>query len=100
MHMIYYTRNRVILQKGVYEMMELHPFEEMAEALECPCYRDRDVQSNREERTVFPAVTPVGMAYVPFQQWGNIYKSGEGFEKGTMFPILYMPFAPDGGDWK
>ncbi len=81
--------------------MELHPFEEMAEALECPC-RAVDSQydcESREERSVFPAVTPVGMAYVPFQQWGNIYKSGEGFEKGTMFPVLYMPFAPDGGDW-
>jgi len=80
--------------------MDLHPFEEMAEALECPCYA-MDSQydcDSKEERTVFPAVTPVGMAYVPFQQWGNVYKSGEGFEKGTMFPVLYMPFAPDGGD--
>ena len=76
--------------------MDLHPFEEMAEALECPCFPD--ISQDRDEPTVFPAVTPVGMAYVPFQQWGNVYKSGEGFEKGTMFPVLYMPFAPDGGD--
>ena len=81
-------------------MMDLHPFEEMAEALECPrCIDSQHDCEPKEERSVFPAVTPVGMAYVPFQQWGNVYKSGEGFEKGTMFPVLYMPFAPDGGDW-
>ena len=40
----------------------------------------------------FPEKTPVAMAYVPFQQFGNMYEPEKGFEVGTMFPDLDKPF--------
>lgn len=45
----------------------------------------------------FPAQTPLAMAYVPFQQWGSVYDSNEGFHKGTIFPDLDFPFMRGGG---
>lgn len=44
----------------------------------------------------FPAETPVGMAYVPYQQWNDMYTADDGFMRGTMFPELDYPFK--GGD--
>ena len=44
----------------------------------------------------FPDQTPVGMAYVPYQQWGDLYTADEGFPRGTLFPELDFPFK--GGD--
>lgn len=44
----------------------------------------------------FPEKTPIGMAYVPYQQWDEIYDANEGFCRGTMFPLLDYPFK--GGD--
>lgn len=48
--------------------------------------------------TVFPPVTPPGMAYVPFQQWGTTYDAEKGWCRGTVFPELDMPFERMGGD--
>ncbi len=35
---------------------------------------------------------PVGMGYVPMQQWGQTYPISKGFERGTIFPDLDLPF--------
>lgn len=35
---------------------------------------------------------PVGMAYVPMQQWGKTYDLDTGFSRGTIFPDLDLPF--------
>lgn len=35
---------------------------------------------------------PLGMAYVPWQMWGAVYSFTEGFERGTIFPELDLPF--------
>lgn len=35
---------------------------------------------------------PVGMAYVPMQQWQQTYDLGMGFSRGTIFPDLDLPF--------
>ena len=43
-------------------------------------------------RTAFPAETPVGMAYVPFQQWKNVYEASVALERGTIFEDLDKPF--------
>ena len=40
--------------------------------------------------------TPIGMAYVPYQQWDTTFSAEEGFPKGTIFPQLYKPFCPGG----
>lgn len=44
----------------------------------------------------FPPQTPLGMAYVPFQQWGSVYEINDAFPKGTLFPELDFPFMRGG----
>lgn len=45
----------------------------------------------------FPEHTPLAMAYVPMQQWGEVYDEEMAFNTGTVFPELKMPFDPEGG---
>lgn len=40
----------------------------------------------------FPKETPVGMAYVPYQQWQNIYEPDVALERATIFKDLDKPF--------
>lgn len=35
---------------------------------------------------------PLAMAYVPWQNWDNIYDLDKGFRVGTIFPCLDKPF--------
>lgn len=42
---------------------------------------------------------PLAMAYVPWQEWGDIYDLCEGFQSGTVFEQLDKPFIGRGG-WK
>lgn len=37
------------------------------------------------------------MAYVPLQQWGQTYDEEKAFERGTIFPELDLPLAPEEG---
>ncbi|MCQ2459497.1 MAG: spore coat associated protein CotJA [Ruminococcus sp.] len=48
--------------------------------------------SDNFDSSRFPKKTPLGIAYVPFQQWGDVYSDDEGFPKGTIFPDLDFPF--------
>lgn len=41
----------------------------------------------------FPSETPIGMCYVPFQQWETPYAENVAFERGTIFPALDLPFT-------
>ncbi len=36
---------------------------------------------------------PIGMGYVPMQQWNRTYSLAEGFRRGTIFPDLDLPFV-------
>lgn len=36
---------------------------------------------------------PVGMGYVPWQQWAQTYPIDRGFQRGTIFPELDLIFA-------
>ena len=42
--------------------------------------------------TAFPAETPVGMMYVPFQKWEYVYEPQVALERGTIFEALDKPF--------
>ncbi len=42
--------------------------------------------------SAFPAETPLGMAYVPYQKWKNVYEPGVALERGTVFEDLDKPF--------
>lgn len=53
--------------------------------------------SQTAKRPGFPEHTPLAMAYVPLQQWGQTYDEEKAFERGTIFPVLDLPFQPEGG---
>ncbi|MGN0159742.1 MAG: spore coat associated protein CotJA [Brotaphodocola sp.] len=36
---------------------------------------------------------PIGMGYVPWQRWGQVYSLKQGFDRGTIFPELDFPFT-------
>ncbi len=46
--------------------------------------------------TPFPRETPVAMAYIPFQQFGQIYPPEKALNSGTVFPELDKPFLGGG----
>ncbi len=78
--------------------MELHAFERMAQRAETNLFPDcaeEELQDGLmpQPMTSFPAVTPTGMAYVPYQLWSEPYDADTGFSRGTMFPELDLPFA-------
>lgn len=39
----------------------------------------------------FPAYTPLAMAYVPYQNWGDTFSVEEAFNNGTLFCDLVFP---------
>lgn len=49
-----------------------------------------------EPLTLFPEKTPPGMAYVPMQQWGEVYDFDTAFPIGTIFPVLDFPYRGGG----
>ncbi len=39
-----------------------------------------------------PEEMPVAMAYVPYQQWKEVYEDDVALQRGTIFPCLDKPF--------
>ena len=59
-----------------------------------------DMRSRRPESpetSRLPKEMPIAMAYVPFQQWGDVHSSEDALESGTLFPDLVFPFGKGGG---
>lgn len=50
----------------------------------------RPPQNNNSSK--FPQNAPLAMAYVPFQEWSDVYSDDEAFPIGTLFPDLDFPF--------
>ena len=50
------------------------------------------VCSLRSGRAALPDDPVVAMAYVPFQQWGDVYEPERALDAGTLFPDLDKPF--------
>lgn len=48
---------------------------------------------NCRERSMLPYNPVVAMAYIPFQQWNEVYSAEKGLSAGTMFPCLNLPFV-------
>lgn len=40
---------------------------------------------------------PLAMAYVPWQEWRNIYNQEKALQRGTIFEELDLPFQGRGG---
>lgn len=67
---------------------------------------DRDINSRMNQPTTnksyngelsaFPSATPLAMAYVPFQQWGETKSAEEALDCGTLFNDLVFPFMEVG----
>ncbi|MBE6851145.1 MAG: spore coat associated protein CotJA [Ruminococcus sp.] len=76
--------------------MELHAFERMAQSMDAALFPTDPVECDGgllpQPMTVFPEDTPPGMAYVPYQMWGEVYEADMGISRGTMFPVLDKPF--------
>ena len=45
------------------------------------------------DRSSFPCSVAIAMAYVPFQQWSEVYSAEKGLCTGTLFPCLDLPFV-------
>ena len=64
--------------------------------------RENAISNNEKYKPVpdtvsrFPARTPLAMAYVPFQEWGDVYDDDEAISRGTLFPDLKLPFSKGG----
>ena len=56
---------------------------EIADSCDCRC---------EQPQGKFPQNTPIGMAYVPFQEWEEPYDENTALMKGTIFPSLDKPF--------
>lgn len=59
----------------------------------------RPPQNNNSNNNVslFPKNASLAMAYVPFQEWGEVYSDDEAFPTGTLFPDLNFPFMRGAG---
>lgn len=45
------------------------------------------------DRSTLPRNPVLAMAYVPFQQWSEVYSAEKGLCSGTIFPCLDLPFV-------
>lgn len=57
--------------------------------------RENNNQNNcycAEGKSALPEYPAVAMAYVPFQQRGEIYSFEKALDRGTLFPCLDKPF--------
>lgn len=55
------------------------------------CRMDNDMSSRRGNMNDMEGFA-LAMAYVPWQQWGEIYPLNTGLQRGTIFPELDKPF--------
>ncbi len=65
----------------------------MDAALLPPPAMDAESELLPQPMTAFPDKTPIGMAYVPYQMWGDVHNAEDGLAHGTMFPELDLPFC-------
>ncbi len=55
-------------------------------------YSQNSVSSGSETGSFPSSRFPVGMGYVPWQQWGMTYEPAKALKSGTIFPCLDLPF--------
>jgi len=72
--------------------MNLNLFDDTTVTEIIPRGRDKDNGLPDGDMSRFPADTPLGMAYVPYQQWSEVYGDEEAMCSGTLFPGLVFPF--------
>ena len=60
-----------------------------------PC--DREETSANTDRRDSLSELPIAMAYVPWQEWRDIYNPDRALSRGTIFEELDLPFRGAGG---
>lgn len=81
------------MKLDLFDDMEGIILHEREAALDIP---DLKANNGNGEMTRFPKDTPLAMAYVPFQQWGDTYGDDKALGRGTLFPDLDLPFMKGG----
>ena len=61
-------------------------------------YQQYHTKQDKCEKRELPNCIVPAMAYVPFQQWCEVYTVDKAFCRGTLFPVLDKPFV--GGRYK
>lgn len=61
------------------------------------CHNNTEPTPNGSFDSMHLGSLPIAMAYVPMQQWRNVYSLKDGLERGTIFPELDLPFEGRGG---
>lgn len=71
----------------------------MPAVVQTPACAEPEKPSCCEERAVCDELNgmPIAMAYVPWQEWRNIYEAEKGLRCGTIFEELNKPFKGMGG---
>lgn len=62
-----------------------------------PTHSDVECKNCSQPMGKFPSQTPVGMCYVPMEEWREIYDNEKGLERGTIFKELDKPFTGERG---
>lgn len=57
-----------------------------------PCENMQETDCNKFETYDTLHDMPLAMAYVPWQQWKNVYDGAKGLQSGTIFEELIFPF--------
>ncbi len=81
------TNNNMRFQRQGYSNMRRSSCSCVTPMPVCPYQRERDILRGM----------PIAMAYVPWQEWRNIYEIQKGFRRGTIFEELDKPFQGKGG---
>lgn len=63
------------------------PYNSYRQAPAPACMNNRDTTGNKS----------LAMAYVPWQIWRDLYDTEKGFQCGTIFKELNLPFTGKGG---
>lgn len=50
------------------------------------------INNSSSSSGVFPAQTPLAMAYVPYQEFEDLYDASAALQNGTLFKNLNFPF--------
>lgn len=60
---------------------------------ECGCRRDMGCNADSSKQKDAFCGMPIGIGYVPWQRWGDIYGPADALNAGTIFPALNLPFC-------
>lgn len=61
-----------------------------------PIYGMNEMFSEASEMNSSNCDTPV-MAFIPVQKWRELYDAEKGFDRGTIFQEIDLPFLGEGG---